>query len=322
MLNYLYRNIKNNLFEYILVILSVSIFIKMFDYSPNNPFSGVLLILSIIFLIFSILIYIIKKIGFTMKKKDILYIIIIPIIVISCQIYRNIIKYQSWHDQPIFILMGILILGLFIIIPILIGLLIYYIFSHPKIILFFLLITNKIIKFWYFIQLKENPRKFKFTINTKDHKYSHFRLLMHFFFELFFIYMLLTLASIPNKETFLSILGPKDFLWENKLFIIFLPIYALIFSLHFNNFKYDNKIIKTSLFHKFLSVTALLVVVYRIYNHELEFEVILHTILIYILFIFGISCAFLILHDYSVNRIDRYFSFDMKYKFLDINKDT
>jgi len=124
---------------------------------------------------------------------------------------------------------------------------------------------------------------------------------------------------LTDVESFSLILEPEVLLWNNRVFFYVLPVYAFVFSLSVAGFRWNKKLIKVSIFHKALSVTALLVFVLRIYTGELELEIIIYSFQIYSLFIFGLSFSFLLMTKYSKNKIHEFFcSKRKKYEFLDV----
>jgi len=103
---------------------------------------------------------------------------------------------------------------------------------------------------------------------------------------------------------------------------------ALIFSLSIAGFRWRDRVVSVTAFHKLLYFSTILSFAIRIYSSKVwllnisqicEFvRIVILNIEIYMLYIFGISFGFLGVYRFSVNRIAKYFDSKKNFDFLEI----
>ena len=176
------KSARTYLFPYIFIILSITFFVKWFQQIPGDFFSLKFMLLAFIFVSLSPLAILFKKSNLLLRKIDILIILLVPTILVSNLTLFYMKGSRYWVEKPEFILIWVLSMITLMIMFIILGVVIYFLFSHPRITLLFLYISYKIARFWNYIQLDEATGKSQLHLDPrKNHGLTDLQLLLHFF---------------------------------------------------------------------------------------------------------------------------------------------
>lgn len=300
--------VKSYWILYIFLILFIGSVIFLYILSQmNSNWLYTFVFIAIIFFFLAINSFIIKKIKYKMDWGD-LVMFAIPIILICAFLCWTGSRSRVGFPEFEVFVNTFVVLVFFLVFSILLGAVLYWIFTIPWITIFILDILFYASIFWNRIQLN-NKNSVRIVPNwkrRKDLSSSKLRLFMYYYFELLFLYVLLSLFSYVENESMSSIIGVPNFLIGNIRFLGFLAMYAAIFPLFVSGFKLNGKVIKTSYFHGIYSITVIVILLFKILTNKPSFEDILGILLFNSLTIFGCSFGFLIMTSCRVEGLIKY----------------